>query len=148
MEWLVVLEDILCLFIGSSAPHCDLASRSLFDQLLSPASRADDLADVVCLLIVDCVISQINLFEFLQRLVITRRNEPRVYRNIRFTHLHAVFNERDPLPEEVVALANFASVDTLALVVVDGFRTGGAQIGVFRHKIVHLRVEFVKPVKS
>lgn len=65
---------------------------------------------------------------------------------VRLAHFHAVLDQRDPLPDVGVALANFASVDSFASVVVDGVRAGGAEIGVIHGEVVHLGVELIEPI--
>ena len=66
---------------------------------------------------------------------------------VRFAHLHAVFDESDPFTKEGVALAHLARVDSLTSVVVDGVRTGGAQVRIVHDKVVHLGVELIEPIQ-
>ena len=56
---------------------------------------------------------------------------------VRFSHLHAVLNERDAFSHESVPLPHFPSVYSLSLVVVDGFRTGRPEVWIFGDVVIH-----------
>lgn len=131
MQWLVVLKNILLRLVGAPAPHCNLAAGPLLYQLLGLSARADDLADVVGLGIADCVLGEVDLLELLEGTVILRRHEG-------LPHPHAVLDQRNALPDEIVTLPHLSSVDTLALVIVDGLGTGRPQVWVIRAVIAHL----------
>ena len=81
MQRFVVLEDVFCCLVSASASHCDLAARSLFYQFLGLSPRTNYLTDVVGFGVVDCVVSQEDLFELFQGLVILGRNES-TYKNV------------------------------------------------------------------
>lgn len=148
MKGFVVLEDVFGLLVSTSPPHSDLAARTLLYQLLGPSSGTDDLSNIVSLLVIDCIICQVDLFELFEGFVVAGWHESRVNNVVRLAHLHAVFYKRDTLSQEIISFAHFARVDTLALVVVDGFGAGRAQVWVFGDEVVHLGVQLVKPVQS
>lgn len=75
MEGLIVFEDILLGFIGSSASHCNFTAWSLFDEFLSLSSSAYNFADVVGFGVIDGTFAEVNLFELFERLVIFRRDK-------------------------------------------------------------------------
>jgi hypothetical protein len=117
MRGFVVLEDILLFFVGSAAADTDLALGPLLDQLLGLALGTYDPADVVRLGVIHGTLCQIDLLVLLQRLVVVRGHKGR-------THLHAILDQPNPLPMQGISFTDFACVDSPAILVVDGFRTG------------------------
>lgn len=67
---------------------------------------------------------------------------------LRFSHFDAVFDERDPFSDEGVPLSDFPGVNSFALVVVDGLRTGRPEVWIFWRIIVHLGGKFIQAVQS
>lgn len=139
MQRLVVLKDVLLRLVGPSAAHCDLAAGALLDEFLGLSARTDDLADVVGLGVADCVFGEIDLLELLEGAVVLGRHEG-------LPHAHAVLDQRDALPDEVVPSAHLPRVDALARVVVDGLGTGRAEIGVVGAVVAHLGGELIEPI--
>lgn len=141
VQGLVVLEDILLFLVGASPSHCDFAIAALLDQFLSLSLRPDDLADVVGLPVIGRTLRQVDLLVLFQGLVVIWGHKCR-------SHLHAVLNQSDPLALEGVSLADFPGVEPAAVLIVDGLRTDGAQVGVIGREVVDLGGEFVEAIES
>jgi hypothetical protein len=139
MQRFIIFKNVLGLFVSSSASYSNLAATSVLDQFLSPSTLTNDLADVVSFGVFDCVVSEIDLFELLQRFVIVWGNEARIGKVVRLSHFHAIFNERDPFSEEIVPFTDLSGVDSFSGVIVDRFGTGRAQVGVVHAEMAHLR---------
>lgn len=148
MQRFIVLEDVFGLLVGTSTSNSNLTPRSLLNQLLSLSSRSNDLSDIIRFGIIDRIIRKIDLLEFLEWFIIVRRNESIIRKDLRFSHLHAILNQRYSFPHKGVSFSDLSCVDSLASVVVDGFWAGGSQIGVFHIEVVHLRVELIESVQS
>ena len=147
MQRFIVLKNILLSLVCPSPSNRNLTSWSLFNQLLSLSPRTNNLTYVVCFRIVDRILAEIDLFEFLQRSIVIRGNESTFYKLVRLTHLDAILNEGNPLSHYGIPLTHLSSVDSLPLVVVDRFGTGRSQVQVFRYVIFHLRGELIKPIE-
>lgn len=118
---LVVHIPVHLLCVGASlAPHRDLAAGLSLEVLLRSASGPQDDTDVVGVRGVQGV-CEVNLLRLLERFVVVRRDEV-------FVDLHALLDQATLDPEIVVLSPDFARVDTLSVLVIDGFRRGRAQI--------------------
>jgi hypothetical protein len=56
MKGLKVLENILLFFVGTSTTDCDSAATAFLDDFLGFTLGTDDLADIVGLGVVDCLL--------------------------------------------------------------------------------------------
>lgn len=54
-----------------------------------------DLTYVVGFGVIDGVLTEIDLLEFFERLIILGRNKPIFKKLVRFSHLDAIFDQRD-----------------------------------------------------
>jgi len=133
---LIILKNVLLLFVSSTTTYPNLALGPLLYYFLCLTLRTNNLTYIVCLLIIHCRLSQINLLIFFKWLVI-------IWRNKCGSHFHAIFNQTNSLSMQLISLTNFICIYPTAIFIVDWLRTWRFYIRIIWSEFIYFGCQFI-----